>query len=269
MDHRDDHYQVVIVKYGTRETRRSDVYLNYPLYRENDGPIGMDYFFWIIRNSQRTLVVDTGFSRADGDARGRTTLAGVPELFAHFGVDSSTSPDVILTHAHYDHTGNINHFTSSNVIMAESEFAFWSGRHARRVLFHHAAHDEDLALLQELSATGRLKLFSGRSVVAPGVEVIEVGGHTPGQSVVRVQTDEGVVLLASDAIHYYEEYDADKLFVTVADLVKMYEGFDQIREMEEAGVIRHLVSGHDPDHVESLHSWYRSLRPSGGDHRIL
>ena len=82
-----DRYQVTIVKYGTRQTVRSDVYLNYHLYDEPDGPIGMDYFFWLIRNPDRTIVVDTGFSAAGGGRRGRTTLfdpgAAFDALIAH------------------------------------------------------------------------------------------------------------------------------------------------------------------------------------------
>ena len=64
-----DQYQVTIVKYGHRSTTRSDVYLNYAVYGEPDEPIDMDYFFWVIRNSERTVLVDTGFSRAGGKAR--------------------------------------------------------------------------------------------------------------------------------------------------------------------------------------------------------
>lgn len=247
MNQLDDHYQVTIVKYGTRSTVRSDVYLNYQLYHEADAPIGMDYFFWIIRNSQRTVVVDTGFSRRGGEIRARVLLRDVPELFRELGVDPAESPDVILTHAHYDHAGNLDFFPTSQVIMAEPEFAFWSSRHARRVMFHHAVEDEELAYLAKVNEQGRLTLFSDRLEVAPGIEVIVVGGHTPGQCVVRVQTSDGAVLLASDAIHYYEEYDRDMLFTSVADLVEMYEGFDRIHEMESAGIIEHLVSGHDPD----------------------
>ena len=67
-------YQVTIVKYGTRQTTRGDVFLNYHLYGEPDGPIGMDYFFWVVRNAERTIVVDTGFSAAGGANRKRTTL---------------------------------------------------------------------------------------------------------------------------------------------------------------------------------------------------
>jgi glyoxylase-like metal-dependent hydrolase (beta-lactamase superfamily II) len=241
------HYQVTIVKYGTRTTTKSDVYLNFPLYHEDDAPIGMDYFFWIISGGDRTVIVDTGFSKHGGQIRGRTMLEEIPTLLEHFGVDPGSSPDVVLTHAHYDHAGNLSLFPTSRVFMAEAEHAFWTSRHAHRVMFHHSVEDDELAYIEQVASQGRLNLFRDRVEVAPGVEVLVVGGHTPGQCVVKVPTSEGVVLLASDAIHYYEEYERDMLFMSVADLVKMYEGFDRIREMESAGEIAHLVSGHDPD----------------------
>src|ERR1700733_15090321 len=107
MSRSDAQYEVTIVKYGARSTTRNEVYLNYPLYHEDDGPIAMDYFFWIVRNSQRTIVVDTGFSPQGGQVRKRTLLAEVPDLMHHFGVDPTSSPTVVLTHAHYDHAGNL------------------------------------------------------------------------------------------------------------------------------------------------------------------
>ena len=192
----DSHYQVTIVKYGTRSTVKSDVYLNYPLYREPDAPIEMDYFFWILRGADRTIVVDTGFSPAGGAVRNRTSLADVAE---------------------------------------------------HRVMFHHSVQDEEIDYLHHVAREDRLVLFDDVFDVAPGVTVTKVGGHTPGQSVVRVETSEGVALLASDAIHYYEEYERDMLFMSVANLVDMYEGFDRIRALVENGDVTHLVSGHDPD----------------------
>jgi glyoxylase-like metal-dependent hydrolase (beta-lactamase superfamily II) len=242
----DDHYQVTIVKYGTRSTVRSDVYLNFHLYHEDDRAIEMDYFFWVIRNNQRTVLVDTGFSPRGGEARNRTLLADIPTLLHHFGVDPASSPAVIVTHAHYDHAGNLELFPTSEIIMAERELSFWAGRHGRRALFHHSVDDDGLAHLQAIKAQGRLKLFEGSIQVAPGIEVIEVGGHTPGQCVVKVTTSDGTVLLASDAIHYYEEYDRDMPFTSVADIVGMYEGFDYVRHMVDSGEVKHLVSGHDP-----------------------
>ena len=225
----DDRYEVTIVKYGTRSTTRGEVYLNFSLYHESDGPMEMDYFFWVVQNQQRTVVVDTGFSPEGGRARNRTFLADISDLFRHFGVDPSSSPPVILTHAHYDHAGNLGLFPTSKVFMAERELSFWSGRHAQRAMFHHSVDEEGLASLAKIGREGRLELFRGSVGVAPGIDVVEVGGHTPGQSVVKVKTSDGTVLLASDAVHYYEEYDRDMLFMSVANLVEMYEGFDYIR----------------------------------------
>lgn len=245
-----DQYVVTIAKYGTRSTVRSDVFLNYPVYHQADGPIRMDYFVWVLRNDERTLVVDTGFSRHGGAVRKREMLMDPPELFTRLGVNPDDAPTVLITHAHFDHIGNLRHFPRSPMLLSEAEYRFWQGKHAQRALFHHSVEDDELAALASYVDEGRVELFGGRREVAPGVELVEIGGHTPGQSVVVVQTSEGPALLASDAIHYYEEYEADMPFTSVADLVGMYDGFDTIRRMVTSGEVRHLVSGHDPATLE-------------------
>jgi glyoxylase-like metal-dependent hydrolase (beta-lactamase superfamily II) len=241
-----DEYQVTIVKYGTRQTVRSDVFLNYHLYDEPDGPIGMDYFVWVIRDAGRTVLVDTGFSRHGGEVRKRDTVQDAAELYGRLGVDPATGPTVLITHAHYDHIGNLGLFADSPVVIARREVEFWTGPLRDKPLFHHSVEDSELAHLADVVASGRATLFDGSHEVAPGIELLEVGGHTPGQSMVRVATTAGTVLLASDAVHYYEEYEREMPFTSVADLVGMYSAFGRIRSMAAAGGADHLVAGHDP-----------------------
>lgn len=242
----DDRYEVLIIRYATRETVRSEVYLNYGVYGQPDGPIRMDYFVWVVRNASRTVLVDTGFSVEGGAKRRRETVIPPVEAWERLGITPESAPDIILTHAHYDHTGHLVHFPASTIRMARSEYDFWTGPHAHRAQFHHSAEDADLAGLTAAHDEGRIRFFEDRLDYAPGIEVIRLGGHTPGQAVVIVQTSDGPVLLASDAIHYLEEYDADLPFFSVANLVDMYAGFDRIRELELAGTVRHVVPGHDP-----------------------
>lgn len=242
----DERYEVVIVKYGTRRTVRSEVYLNYGLYHEDDGPIGMDYFVWIIRNARRTILVDTGFSPQGGSSRGRDTLIAPPAAWTRLGITAESAPTIIITHAHYDHIGNLDHFPTSPIVIAEAELDFWSGPHAHRALFHHSVEDSELAALTRARSEGRVTAFTDRLTVAPGVEVLRVGGHTPGQSVVIVSTERGPVMIASDAVHYYEELERSMPFTSVADLVGMYDGFDHINSLLADGSIVAVVSGHDP-----------------------
>jgi glyoxylase-like metal-dependent hydrolase (beta-lactamase superfamily II) len=261
-------YQVVIVKYGTRSTLRSDVYLNHHLYHEPDGAIEMDYFFWVIRNSDLTVVVDTGFSAAGGENRRRTSLIAPADAFAHLGIDTSAQLPLIVTHAHYDHIGNLDLFTAADIHISEREMEFWNSPHAHHTLFHHAVEDVELANLARADAEGRVRTFADGLAVAPGIEVIRLGGHTPGQSVVKVNTSEGVVLLASDAMHYNEELERAMPFVFATDLVDMYEGFDRIKTMRAAGEVQHVVPGHDPDtlaHYKPLPGPLESLAATIGE----
>ena len=225
---------------------RSDVFLNYPVYRQPDAPLNMDYFVWVLQNDERTVVVDTGYSEHGAKVRGRDVLIPVAELLQRLGVDVTAVATVIVTHAHYDHIGNLDAFPAARFVLSRREYEFWTSPNAHKALFHHSVEDDELETLKRLVESGRVDFFDDQTQPAPGIEVIEVGGHTPGQSVVKVDTAEGTVLLASDAVHYYEEMTDDMPFSSVADLVEMYDAFARLRSMLASGEIAHLVPGHDP-----------------------
>jgi glyoxylase-like metal-dependent hydrolase (beta-lactamase superfamily II) len=238
-------YEVLAVRYGTRQTSAADVFLSYPVYGEQDRPLGMDYFFWVARSPSRTIVVDSGFSPEGGAARRRTTLMDMATALRAAGVNPDDVGQVVVTHAHYDHIGGLPAFRAAEVIMTRSEYEFWTGPLGDRTLFAHHTEAAEISHLRSLRAAGRLTLTGRSHQVAPGVALTEVGGHTPGQAVVTVDGGPGRIVLASDAVHYYEELERDRPFTTVVNLADMYAAFDQIREMEQDAGTR-VIAGHDP-----------------------
>ena len=114
----------------------------------------------------------------------------------------------------------------------------------RRGQFADTTEASELDHLRKLREAGRLTLAGQAHQVAPGIELTQVGGHTPGQAIVTVATAGGPVVLASDAVHYYEELERDRPFSIVASLADMYAAFDRIRELADGGAL--VVAGHDP-----------------------
>jgi glyoxylase-like metal-dependent hydrolase (beta-lactamase superfamily II) len=237
-------YEVTALRYGTRTARRSEVFLHFELYREPERELAMDYFVWVARNADRTVLIDCGFNERSGARRNRTMLCPPVEALRQIGVDAAEVSQLIVTHAHYDHIGNLQSFPAARIIVTDREFAFWTSPLSRKPLFMASAEEADIDALRQLSEAGRVDFISGRASIAPGIEVVELGGHTPGQVAVIAGTARGETVIASDALHYYEEMTKDRPFAHVTDVPAMYAGFAWLREQEAAG--REIVAGHDP-----------------------
>jgi len=238
-------HEVVAVRYATRATTKGECFYRYESYGEPDGPLGMDYFFYVLRNGPRTALVDTGFDPEVGERRGRTLLCPPLEALARLGVAPESVSQVIVTHFHYDHIGNLGGFPTAELVVPQRELDFWSGPDGSR--FQFAAHVEarEVARIVAAQRSGRVRCLQGSELVGPGISAVCVGGHSPGQQVLVVDSPSGSVVLASDALHYYEELELDRPFEIFVDLEETYRAFDTVRELSERPDAV-LVAGHDP-----------------------
>jgi glyoxylase-like metal-dependent hydrolase (beta-lactamase superfamily II) len=238
-------YEVAAVRYGTLHATRSHFFHRYESYGEPDGPMEMAYYFWVLTGGGRTILVDTGFDPQVGARRGRTCDREPLDALADLDVDPEDVDTIVVSHLHYDHIGNLAAFPRAELVVPRKELEFWTGPFADRHQFVAHVEPEEIARLAEAHRSGRVRLVDGTEQIQDGITAIVVGGHSPGQQVTVVATAGGDVVLTSDAVHFYEELEADRPFGVVADLELMYGAYDLVRELGKApGAV--IVPGHDP-----------------------
>jgi glyoxylase-like metal-dependent hydrolase (beta-lactamase superfamily II) len=237
---------VLAVRYGTRRTTRRDVFYRWEAYGEPDGELEMDYFFWVLRAGGRVVLVDTGFDPGVAARMGRTCLCEPEQAVRALGIDPGSVGLVVVTHMHYDHIGNLRRFPHAELVVAERELDFWRSSMAARPQFAAHVVAEEIAVLAAAAGEERVRLVRDELEPLPGIRLVRVGGHSPGQLIVLVDGQQGQeAVLASDALHYYEELESDRPCAVLADLAEAYSALDILRELSrDEG--RSLVAGHDP-----------------------
>jgi glyoxylase-like metal-dependent hydrolase (beta-lactamase superfamily II) len=237
----DDTYEIYAVRYARHDrTARENFYGGDP----HDGPMPLDYFVWAIVNDSRTLILDTGFDEAMARKRKREFLTPPREGLLKIGVDPAKVQDVVISHMHYDHAGNNDLFPNATFHVQDREMAFCTGRCMCHRDVRRSFEEDDVTAMVRRVFQGRVQFHNGVGQIAPGITVHHVGGHTQGLQFMRVKTQRGWVVLASDASHYYANFEEMRAYATVYNVGDMLEGFATLKKL--ASSEKHVVPGHDP-----------------------
>lgn len=204
----------------------------------------LDYFVWVVRRSDATFVVDTGFAEEAARRRGRELLRSPVEALQLLDIDAAQVTNVILSHLHYDHAGNINLFPNARFHLQEVEMAYATGRHMGHGPLRAPFDLEYVLHMVRHVFAGRAVFHDGESEIAPGLTLYRVGGHSAGLQILRVWTERGWVVLAADASHLYAHFREGRIFPVVYNVGDMLEGYKTLYRL--AASPDHIVPGHDP-----------------------
>lgn len=234
-------YELYAIRYATRAARRSEHFIGGD---PHDGPMAMDYFVWVAVYGDRTVLIDTGFGAEVAARRGRTLLHDPVDALGLIGIDAATVNDVVITHLHYDHAGNLGRFPMARFHIQELEMHHVAGRQMKHRYIAQAYEVDDVVAMIRMNFAGRVVMHSGPARLCDGIELHPGPGHTPGLQFVRVSTRRGWVVLASDASHFYENLEAGCPFTIANDIGAMVETFDRLDALAPSP--DHIIPGHDP-----------------------
>ncbi len=128
--------------------------------------------------------------------------------------------------------------------LQEREMRYCTGRAMCHRALRSSFEPEDVAAMVERLFAGKLRFHDGEEEVAPGLSVHFIGGHTMGLQSLRVATRRGFLVLASDAAHFYANFEQQRPYATVCDVGAMLDGHRTLLKL--ASSPQHVIPGHDP-----------------------
>ena len=234
-------YELYAIRYAMRDAQRRDHFIGGD---PHDAPMPMDYFVWVAKGTERAVVIDIGFTEEVAAKRGRTFLRCPIEAMGLIGVEAAAVKDVVLTHLHYDHCGNLGRFPAARFHLQESEIHYATGRYMAYPKLSHSFEVEDVCDIVRLNYRRRIKFYNGDAELASGIELYAASGHSAGLQFARVNTARGWVVVASDVTHFYENMESGRPFSTAVNVGDMLEAFSTLAA--QAPAYDHIVPGHDP-----------------------
>jgi glyoxylase-like metal-dependent hydrolase (beta-lactamase superfamily II) len=235
-------WQVHALKYAERTDRtRGESFI---LADNHDTAHPIDYFIWVLRRGDQVILVDTGYDDCEAAARGRPIRMNSAAALAPLGLTPGDIDTVIVTHLHYDHAGGLHLFPNATLHMQVAEMAYATGPCMCHDALRLPFTAEHVCEAVRRVYSGRVIFHDGEAGVAEGVTVHCIGGHSRGLQAVRVRTEAGWLVLASDAAHFYENLILRKPFPLVVDVADMLDGFGTLERLASANKL--IVPGHDP-----------------------
>lgn len=168
---------------------------------------------WLLRSDGKTILIDTGVgnhkSRPAVDAWNQLDSDLFLSNLAAAGVQPDDVDIVVNTHLHVDHVGWntslhegewVTTFPNATYLMHAADFDFWHPENHPSLIggVNENVFEDSV---QPVHDSGQVKLWSSEYVIDGALRLEEAPGHTPGSSVVRLESADDRAFFVGDLLH--------------------------------------------------------------------
>ncbi len=210
--------------------------------------IDISMAFWVVRNDDRIVLVDSGFFREDWfglfDVRGFTRP---DRALARIEIEPEDVTDIVVSHAHWDHVGGVELFPDAMIWIQAEEYAYYTGAAWQADGRAGGIDPADVLHLVERNTAGQVRLIEGDDVeILPGIRVFVGARHTYASQYVLVEGDPAYVL-ASDNAYLYRNLHERRAGATFAPTDREANIAAVQRMLDLVGGSDQVIPGHDPE----------------------
>lgn len=203
----------------------------------------------LVRHPKGNLLWDTGLPKTDTDKKVKDGYAHyvtttIEAQLAQIDLKPEDINYVSISHAHFDHTGNLNDFGQATWLLQDKELAYG------------LSTPTPFGVLPETFSkykTAKTKMLNGDyDVFGDGVvRFFRAPGHTPGHQVMLVKLKSGNILFSGDLYHQEESFKRNIVPSFNNDRADTLASSDRIHKL-----LKHydakLVVQHDKKDFEAL-----------------
>ncbi len=226
-----------------------------------DGTVGSGTMvpipLYYIEGTKQKVIVDTGTNAEtckEGEVLteaygGRQYWYTTPEQdvrtqLGRLGVTPEEIDIVIMTHLHLDHIGNTKLFPNARFIVQRDELAWFMAPPIASAFYYPELRHYFADIMDQVDC------IEGDMQVESGIDLVLVGGHTPGSMVVLIETVNGKVGLVGDFYYNYVNMEYDWPPGAYWDLGEWLRNSRRIKQMADI-----VIPNHD--------YYYMKLYPEG------
>jgi N-acyl homoserine lactone hydrolase len=169
----------------------------FPLDYDYPGQTGL-VVAYAIRHPGGIFLFDTGFAPAGPELdefylSWKVQPRDMDEVFDEAGIDRAEITAIANCHLHLDHSGGNSRFPGLPIYVQKAEWA--------------AAHEPDYTYLPSIDFQGATYIeVDGEVEPLPGMRIIPTPGHSPGHQSLVIDSPDGPLLLAGQAVYSRGEW---------------------------------------------------------------